>query len=490
MALAAIGKAIMSAFSQYFSSAGFIPHGFCLLWRPDVLILHVVSDAIIAASYFSIPLAIIAFVRRRRDLLAEHRRIAILFSVFILGCGLTHVFAIVVLWRPLYVEDGLIKAFTALASIATALALWPMLPRLLQIPSPSQLALANSQLRDEIEARRRAIDDLEHVRSGLEAEVRRRTTEMEALARRFEIATEDSLVTVCEQDASLRYTWLHNPRPPLTAEAIGRVDGEVLEPAAAAALAAPKRRVLATGEPISQMVVLPVAGVDYSFAVKITPAKTTSGETGLLVAAVDITEQKRQQAHLQVIMRELAHRAKNILSLVDGIARQTAKAEALPDTFVNRFGDRLSALGQAYDLLISEDWRGVDLRALVETQLAFILPEAKERVATLGPGVVVRPEVGQYLALALHELVTNATKYGALRQPGGRLTVEWRVVEDRAGAAAIELEWTEFGVAIGAPERSGFGRSLLERVVPRGLATSASLDFSPSGICWRIVFAQ
>ncbi len=480
----------MAGFGQFFSSAGFIPHGFCLLWRPDVLALHVVSDAIIAASYFSIPLAIIAFVNRRKDLLGEHRRIAILFSVFILGCSFTHVMGIVVLWRPLYVEDGLIKAFTALVSVATAIALWPVLPRLLLIPSPSQLAVANTQLQDEIEARRQAIETLQSVQLGLEAEVRRRTREVEALARRFEIATEGSLITVCEQDAELRYTWLHNPRPPLGADALGRTDAEALTPAAAAALAEPKRRVLASGEPLSQLVVLPVGGEDFSFELKITPALTADGEDGLLVAAVDITEQKRQQAHLQVIMRELAHRAKNILSLVDGVARQTAKAEALPDGFVDRFGDRLAALGQAYDLLISGDWRGVDLRDLVDTQLAFILPEAKGRVTVRGPAVVVRPEVGQYLALALHELATNATKYGALRQPGGRLTLEWRLVADETGEPAVALEWAESGLNLSQPGRSGFGRALLERVAPRGLGTTATLEFTPVGVRWRIVFAQ
>jgi hypothetical protein len=120
----------MSGLAAFFSSAGFIPHGYCLLWRPDILALQVISDTVIAASYFSIPLAILAFVRARPDLQLEHKRVAILFGVFILGCGLTHVMGVVTLWRPYYVEDGLIKGFTALVSIITAVALWPMLPRL------------------------------------------------------------------------------------------------------------------------------------------------------------------------------------------------------------------------------------------------------------------------------------------------------------------------------------------------------------------------
>jgi len=122
----------MAGISYAIDASGFLPHGVCLLWRPDLLALHAVSDTVIAGSYFSIPLAILAFVRQRTDLAPEHKRIAILFSVFILGCGMAHVFGVAVLWRPLYLSDGLVKAFTAAASVVTAIVLWPVLPRLLE----------------------------------------------------------------------------------------------------------------------------------------------------------------------------------------------------------------------------------------------------------------------------------------------------------------------------------------------------------------------
>ena len=479
----------MSAFERYFSSVGFIPHGYCLLWRPDVLALHVISDAIIAAAYFSIPLAIAAFVRQRRDLVAEHRRVAMLFGVFILSCGLTHVFAIITLWRPFYVEDGLVKAFTALVSLVTATALWPMLPRLLKIPSPSQLSLANTQLQAEVAARRTALEDLEAVRAGLEDEVRRRTKEVEALARRFELATEGSVITLAELDGGLRFTWLHNPRPPFDRLVVGEVTQGRLGLEAPAILGVPARTVLASGEPLRTEVTLQVDDDAHSFEVKITPTTAFDGQPGLLVAAADVTDQKRQQAHLQVIMRELAHRAKNLLSLVDGIARQTARAEGLPAALVDRFGARLAALGDAYDLLISDDWTGVDLRALIDAQLAFILPEVRGQVVIDGPAATVKPEVAQYMALALHELATNATKYGALRQPGGRLSVLWKIERpEDGGAPRVAFEWVEIGEPVEPPTRTGFGRTLLERIVPRAVGGSGDLTFADTGACWRVVF--
>ncbi|MGA0603606.1 sensor histidine kinase [Caulobacter sp. KR2-114] len=478
----------MSALERYFSSAGFIPHGYCLLWRPDVLALHTLSDSIIAAAYFSIPLAIAAFVRRRPDLAAEHRRVAVLFATFILGCGLTHVFGVIVLWRPLYVEDGLIKAFTALVSIITAAALWPMLPRLLQIPSPSQLEQTNAKLQAEVAARREAIAALERARAGLEVDVARRTREVEVLARRFELATEGSVISLAELDADLRFTWMHNPRPPFDRLQVGEHTQGRLGPSAPALIGAPIRAVLSSRQPLSTEVTLPVDGAEHSFEIKITPSVVADGQPGVLVAAVDITEQKRQQAHMQVVMRELAHRAKNLLSLVDGIARQSARADGLPVALVDGFSARLASLGDAYDLVISDDWKGAGLTPLIEGQLAFIASEARARLRIHGPSVTVSPEAAQYLALALHELATNATKYGALNTPDGRIAVVWRLALGETGDV-VTLEWRETGLSEPPkPARSGFGRSLLDRIVPRALGGEGGLDFGDYGVVWRVVF--
>jgi len=263
----------MRAISAFFSSNGFMPHGFCLLWRPDILALHAISDLVIAAAYFSIPLAILSFVRRRADLAPEHKRVAVLFSVFILACGLTHVMAVLVLWWPFYVEDGLIKAFTALVSLFTAVALWPMLPRLLQIPSPGQLAAANARLQGEIAAKEAAFEALQAIRAGLEDEVSRRTEELRIVARRFQIATQGSAVTITEQDAQLRYTWLHNLRVGVNTESLGKTDVDIFGPEAGAELTRLKTQVLATGEPLRAEVTAPMDGVDYHYDLTISPAR-------------------------------------------------------------------------------------------------------------------------------------------------------------------------------------------------------------------------
>jgi PAS domain S-box-containing protein len=135
--------------ADWFSTDLFMPHGMCLVWRPDLIWLHVVSDALIALSYFSIPFALVYFVRKRADL--AYPWMFLLFAVFILACGTTHLFAVWTMWYPDYVWQGLVKAATAAVSVASAVLLWPLIPKALAIPSPAQLASANTQLRESEE---------------------------------------------------------------------------------------------------------------------------------------------------------------------------------------------------------------------------------------------------------------------------------------------------------------------------------------------------
>ena len=138
----------MSFWDWLLNPAGLTAHGFCLSWAPGLVALHAVSDAIIGLAYFSIPLALAVFVRRRRDL--QYSWVFYLFVAFILACGATHLMAILTLWVPVYGIEGLIKAATAAASIGTAFILWPLIPKLLALPSPAQLAQVNGDLQASV----------------------------------------------------------------------------------------------------------------------------------------------------------------------------------------------------------------------------------------------------------------------------------------------------------------------------------------------------
>ena len=146
--------------SDLFSSENYMPHGHCYLWQPGLLWLHVISDSIITLAYFSIPITLIFFVKKRRDL--GFPWVFVCFAIFILACGSSHIMEIVNVWIPYYWLEGIIKAITAIFSIVTAILLFKMMPLALALPSPSALKIINDQLRKEIEERVRIEIDLEH----------------------------------------------------------------------------------------------------------------------------------------------------------------------------------------------------------------------------------------------------------------------------------------------------------------------------------------
>jgi signal transduction histidine kinase len=161
-------------------SSMFSPHGICLLWEPELIWLHVVSDAVIAASYFSIPFALAIVVSKRRDF--QFGWIGWSFAAFIMACGLTHIFSIYTLWVPVYGIEGIVKAITAVASIITAVILWPLIPKIIAIPSSAQLRQAYVALEEEGKQRRGAETLLQRFRETEATETQiRQAQKMEAV---------------------------------------------------------------------------------------------------------------------------------------------------------------------------------------------------------------------------------------------------------------------------------------------------------------------
>ncbi|HEV3216816.1 MAG TPA: ATP-binding protein [Vicinamibacterales bacterium] len=166
----------MIEFFRNLFASDFMPHGMCYFWTPQIMWLHALSDGIIALSYYVIPVALVYFVRQRKDL-AFHWMF-LLFGLFIFGCGTTHVMEIWTLWHGTYRLAGVIKAVTAAASVLTAVLLVKLLPQALALPSPSHLRTANENLEREIAERRRAEAALQEARDELEVRVQQRTAEL------------------------------------------------------------------------------------------------------------------------------------------------------------------------------------------------------------------------------------------------------------------------------------------------------------------------
>jgi two-component sensor histidine kinase len=192
-------------------------------------------------------------------------------------------------------------------------------------------------------------------------------------------------------------------------------------------------------------------------------------------------ERDEREAHIRLIMRELSHRSKNLLAIVLAIARQTSRHSASFEEFEARFNSRIQALADAHDLLVEQQWSGAFLDDLVAAQMAAF---GTERVACQGERVMLRAEAVQNVALALHELATNTSKYGALSVPSGKVDIEWRFQPGEPSHRDLLLIWRESGgPPVTPPDKKGFGCFVLERVTVNALG-EGSLEFKPEGLVW------
>lgn len=322
----------------------------------------------------------------------------------------------------------------------------------------------------------------------LEAQVCAQAAELNLLRARFtryETALRGSQVTVYAQDRNLRYTALSNPTFGRSIENIlGRTDEEVLPPDSGHAIIALKREALTSGDPKRMEVAIENEDGPRFHDLHIEPLRNEAGDiVGITCAAIDVTERKESEAHLRLLMRELTHRSKNLLAVIQAMARQTARHAGSIEGFLNQFSARLQALAASHDLLVRESWYGASLDELIKSQLAVALASGGGQVAIAGPPAALKPEAAQNLGLALHELSVNAAKFGALSVPGGRVSITWTLQDHM-----LALEWREqYGPKIKIRRKRGFGSMVIERNLTRALDATVEMAFEPDGLRCHIV---
>lgn len=199
---------------------------------------------------------------------------------------------------------------------------------------------------------------------------------------------------------------------------------------------------------------------------------------------LDITEQKRRESHIQILLGEVNHRAKNLLAVVLSVARRTSGTDHA--AFMANFAARIQSLAAGQDLLVKNAWRGVGLHALVSAQLGHFKDLIGERILLEGEDLALSASAVQTLGMTIHELVTNASKYGALSDERGRVTLSWRRVA-REGGDRFVMTWTESGgPAVVAPQRSGFGSIVTGDMVRSSLDAEVASEFRASGFVWTL----
>jgi len=208
--------------------------------------------------------------------------------------------------------------------------------------------------------------------------------------------------------------------------------------------------------------------------------------TGIVALLTDMTERKRHEERIRLLVSEVNHRSKNMLAVVQAVARQTIAANH--EDFLTRFGERVRALATAQDLLVKYEWRGVDVGELVRSQLSHFIDLIGERITLAGPALFITASASQTIGMALHELATNAGKYGALSDTGGRVDVEWRIGRADPGEETFTIEWRESGgPQVTMPDRRGFGTTVVGTLAEISLGAEVALTYASTGLCWRLV---
>ena len=429
--------------------------------------LSFVDDAarlVTALASFAIAGGLLSLLHVRPDLSARMRLLGYLLSALVTMVGLLSLLANLDGGSLLPWAQSLVRLGLTGLTVVSAIALLSNFRALIALPSPSNVA----------------------------SEQRRLTLELATALQRYEMALRGSNVSIFTQDRDLHYTSVSKPLFGFPVEQVlGANDADLLGDGQSKTMLALKREALMANEPRKGEAEVEEDGVKYWYDLHIEPLRDLSGTTvGLTGAAVDVTDRKENERHLRLLMRELTHRSKNLLAVIQAMARQTARHAGSIDNFVELFSARLQALARSHDLLVQESWHGASLTDMVRSQLGHHLDRENSQFTITGPDIFLKPEAAQNIGLAIHELSTNAAKYGALSVPTGHVTIAWARRPVEAGGG-FELSWTEKGgPPVTTPTARGFGTLVIERNMARALDGEVTMTFAPAGLICHVTVPE
>lgn len=305
-------------------------------------------------------------------------------------------------------------------------------------------------------------------------------------------AIANSDMTLFAQNLDLAYVWTCNTSRSWLADVrLGSSDDDVLAPDAAADARQIKSDVLKTGEAARYELLVSASEGARWFDVRLDADRDSAGRiVGLVGTSTEITEHKRREDTLKTLLRELSHRSKNLLAIIQSLASQTARHSVTVPEFLVRFRGRIQSLSSSQDIVTESDWRGADLSGLVASQVERYAPSGMQQVRLYGTDVYLSPSAALHVGLALHELAVNAASYGSLSSHAGHVVIESDLVEEN-GDRFLRFTWHEFaGPRVQADHDTRFGTSTLERIVPNAVGGHASLRYQPEGVVYSLTIPE
>ena len=308
------------------------------------------------------------------------------------------------------------------------------------------------------------------------------------LARKVFDALGYTEMSVFSQDCDLQYSWVYNAGESWLSRAKpGTVDIELLSPTAAERSTRMKKEVIRTTLPSRFELAAAIGSTTRWYDIRLNVDRDENGKVcGILGTCIEITEQKRREETLKTLLRELSHRSKNLLAIIQSLASQTARHSVTVPEFLVRFRGRIQSLAYSQDIVTDTDWRGADFIGLVTTQVERYAPDGMEQVVIEAPDVYLSPTASLHVGLALHELAVNAASYGSLSVPGGKILISGRL--ERGGdEAMLVLDWQERnGPRVRSERAPRFGTSTLEKIVPNAVGGRAELEHLSDGVRYRL----
>ena len=340
-------------------------------------------------------------------------------------------------------------------------------------------------LKLEIECRKKKEQELEDLNNRLELLCLARTLEAVAATERFELALDNSEISVFHHDTLNRCIWSHNCI--LASDIIiGKTDAELMPATAADILTALKTNAMTVPKLHEGEICINTDKGELWCLVKVIARQDVHGQIiGTTTVSMDITERKRWEKHLLMLMREVNHRSRNLLAVLSSISSCTAAGATSLQDYSDKFGKRLFSLAKSHEMVSQDQWTASSLLSLVEVQISAHQQAGTDRIRAKGPAVLLNPKAMQNMGLALHELLTNSAKYGALSAPEGRVDLRWRSTT-RKGVNVLQMIWREEGgPEVVVPKKKGFGSMLLDRVVGAELDGKSIIKYRRSGVVWQ-----
>jgi two-component sensor histidine kinase len=298
-------------------------------------------------------------------------------------------------------------------------------------------------------------------------------------------------VSVIFQDSSLKVQYFENLPDHLQDVAVVGVDDlSLFGEKDGAHIVKLKRDVLDSGKPANAEISFPTSDGIKIYEIKI--ERTGAADFGILSVIFEVTESRHREKVLKSLLRELSHRSKNLLAIIQGIATQTARNTLSLDNFLIKFRGRLQSLSNSQDLITDSSWRGAYLFELAEKQFAPYWPDSTTPMPIYGINAHLTPNAAVHLGLALHELIVNSASHGAIAAGTTSITLNCRATE-LDGKQAVEIIWSEtitMPTATHDFEDNSFSKTVLERVVPTSMNGRARLGVSPDRLDYRLTIPE